>query len=65
MNDATKHVWIGLAEVVACEGNDELEGAKGAYVKVLALASSPAEFRERVVSAFLAIDFQLKKHRGY
>ena|SRR5581483_7691562 len=60
MNDITKDVWIGLANVVPCEGNGELGNAKGAYVKVFALASSPSEFKEKIAAAFLTMDFELK-----
>ena len=49
-----------MANVVPCEGNDELDGAKGAYVKVVAPAVSESEFREKVASAFLSDNFLIK-----
>lgn len=42
-----KQVWIGRAEVVAQREQDILERTEGAFVNVLALASSAIEFQER------------------
>src|SRR5947209_9666801 len=39
-----REVWTGLVEVTADEGNDIFDGAPGAYVNVLALASSVEDY---------------------
>jgi hypothetical protein len=43
-----KSKWIGLAEVKSARGFDVLNGARGAYVNVLALAQNPDEFVKTV-----------------
>jgi hypothetical protein len=40
--------WIGLVEVRARPGNDTLGGAPGAFVNIVALATSEQSFIERV-----------------
>ena len=42
--------WIGLVEVEAEPGQDVLDGAKGAYVNVVALADDESGFRSLVRS---------------
>ena len=42
--------WIGLVEVEAEPGHDVLDGAKGAYVNVVALADDESGFRNLVRS---------------
>ena len=42
--------WIGLIEVEAEPGHDVLDGAKGAYVNVVALADDESGFRNLVRS---------------
>lgn len=44
-------VWIGLVGVVPLEGNVCLEGAKGAYVNVLAFVSTAQEYQQAVTQA--------------
>jgi hypothetical protein len=60
MKDAGKIIWIGLADVVPCQGNHELGDSKGAYVKVVAPALSDSDFSEKVAEAFLSCDFLVK-----
>lgn len=52
-----REVWIGLVEVWCKKERDLLEGAKGAYVNVLAWVNSVMAYRKEV-SAFL-------KHEGF
>ena len=48
----TKEVWIGLANVTACEQpNDILDFGVRGYVNVLAMAGDEGEFRSLVESA--------------
>ena len=49
--------WIGLVNVIPLPGNNDLLGAKGAYVNVLALASNSDDFRAVVNSEFSAHKF--------
>jgi len=51
-----REVWIGLVEVAPEEGNNMFEGALGAYVNVLALASS--------VEDYMAVTAPALLHRG-
>lgn len=41
-------IWIGLADVMPQEGNDVFGDSKGAFVNVVALASSKSEFCDLV-----------------
>src|SRR5437870_5244948 len=48
-----REVWTGLVEVAADEGNDIFDGAPGAYVTVLALASSVEDYMAVTAPALL------------
>jgi len=54
-------IWIGLAQVSSRPGNGLLEGAKGAYVNVLAIANNASDFTDKVKKAVtdLGLDFVL------
>lgn len=52
-------VWIGLAHVKPKLGNDLLDGARGAFVPVLALASNVNEFTSRAMSLLRKYDFHV------
>ncbi len=49
--------WIGLVHVVPGESNDALEGGVGAYVNAVALASSEADFVQKVTAALAEEQF--------
>jgi hypothetical protein len=52
--------WIGLVEVVALRENHVLEPHEaGAFVTVLALASDPGDFRERVKGTSIALGLKV------
>lgn len=51
--------WAGVADVIPKENNDMLGGAAGAYVGVVGIADSKAEFASNVRAAFLAMGFDL------
>ena len=60
MNTTTECVyWAGVAEVVPRYGNNLLEGAEGAYVGVIGMASSAPEFFSKANAAFAAMDFDM------
>lgn len=46
-----RELWIGLVSVVPTKDCDVLEGAVGAYVNVLALASDASEYADLVEKA--------------
>lgn len=46
-----REVHIGMVGVVPAKGSDLLGNAKGAYVNVLALASTPQEYEDEVQRA--------------
>lgn len=50
-------IWIGLADVKPKEGNDSLGDSKGAYVNIIALASSSEEFYKLVEIELLRYGF--------
>ena len=58
-DSASKEVWIGLACVHQRPGAGVLMDENDAYVQVLALASTAAEFCSEVVAGFDAIGFDL------
>ena len=43
-----REVWIGLVEIRPLPGNDILQGARGAFTNVLALAAGGREYRDIV-----------------
>lgn len=59
MNTASRGFWNGVAEVIPRAGNDLLQGADGAYVGVIGLANSMAEFMGAVKVALDAMDFDV------
>jgi len=44
-------IWIGLAKVSSIPGANLLDGAKGAYVNILAIASTSSEFKAKAKKA--------------
>ena len=50
-------IWIGLVNVIPMPGNNELMSAKGAYVNVIALASSSDDYDAIVKSELSKLDF--------
>jgi len=52
-------VWIGLAHVKPNPGNDLLDGARGAFVPVLALASCVEEFTSKVMGLLRKYNFRI------
>ena len=46
-------VWIGMVQVIPMPGNTVLKGAKGAYLNVIAMASSEVEFSALVADELL------------
>jgi hypothetical protein len=57
----SKQVWIGLVNLVPNEGNNDLKGAKGAYVNILAFAKSDANYRTLVKFASHEHNYSVKK----
>ncbi len=63
-NDPTNFapdVWIGLAHAIPRPTNDLLDGALGAYVNAVAIASSEHEFCNRIEDALNAWQFDVVK----
>lgn len=57
-------VWVSLVNVVPAPGNDVLNGARGAYVNVAALASGPDAYQAIVQSEFSALEFSVISIEG-
>jgi hypothetical protein len=55
-----KQIWIGLVDVVPMPGNNELTGAKGAYVNFIAYASNADEFLSIANAEFTSLEFYVK-----
>jgi hypothetical protein len=53
------NVWIGLAHVQPKQGNELLEGAKGAFVPVLGLASTLTEFSDALIILLESYSFNV------
>jgi hypothetical protein len=53
-------VWIGLADVIPLEPMEELAGVAGAYVNVLAWATSPVEFERVAREALIGAGFDVR-----
>jgi pyruvate/2-oxoacid:ferredoxin oxidoreductase alpha subunit len=51
--------WRALAEVIPRPGNDLLNGAEGAYVAVVGMASSKSDLLKKVELALSAMGFDL------
>jgi len=53
------NIWIGLAQVSSKSSNCLLGSSKGAYVNVLAIASNPTDFTDKVIKAVqdIGLDF--------
>ena len=56
--------WIGLVEVEAEPGHDVLDGAKGAYVNVVALSDDESGFRNLVRSTMNEYNLKVRKIRS-
>jgi hypothetical protein len=52
-------VWIGLASVNSPAGNRLLNGRRGGFVNVLAIAETSEAFRRQAVSALNDLGFQV------
>lgn len=50
-------IWLGLIEVEAINGNNDLGDAKGAFVNVACKALSKEDFVEKVTKSFSIYDF--------
>jgi hypothetical protein len=59
MNAISERIWSATAEVVPHVGNEALGNATGAYVAVVGLGSGESQFRERVIRAMNALDFDV------
>ena len=55
---ATNTVWVGLVGVDPRPGNDALEGARGAFVRFVALAAAPDDFVRQVHEALDEFQFE-------
>ena len=53
--------WIGLVEVEAEPGHDVLDGAKGAYVNVVALSDDESGFRNLVRSTMNKYNLKVRE----
>jgi hypothetical protein len=58
MNTQIK-IWIGLAKVSNIPGQNLLNGAKGAYVNILAMASSSSDFKDKVKKSVIDLGLNL------
>ncbi len=54
-----KSVWVGLLHVRPSDGNTSLNGAMGAYVQTLAMASDANDYTEKVVTFSETCDFRI------
>jgi len=54
-------VWIGLVEVTPQLGNDALGSAKGAFVNVVALASTDRDYMQLVETTMAEYGFSIVK----
>lgn len=54
-----KEVWIALVGVKPQPANDLLEGAKGAFVNILAFVSSETEYVESIKRVLEAMNFDV------
>lgn len=52
-------VWIGLVGLTPRQGNRMLEGAKGAFVNVVAFVSDADQYRQQVTCALNETDFDV------
>jgi hypothetical protein len=52
-------MWIGMVEVKCPPQNDILDGAKGAYVNIVAPAASEKDFYHQVEKAVKSLDLNL------
>src|SRR5262245_21753001 len=59
MSGVNRQVWIGLAHVKECPGNDALEGALGAWVNALAWVQDASRYAVVVREALLELGFEL------
>jgi len=57
----SKNVWIGLVNLVPNEGNDDLEGAKGAHVNILTFAEDEDDYRKLVKFAAYEHHYSVRK----
>ncbi len=52
-------MWIGMVEVNCPPHNDILDGARGAYVNIVAPATSEKDFHHQVEKAVKSLDLTL------
>lgn len=51
--------WTGLAHVMPGDGDDLLEGARGAFANAVGAAASPAEFETRLRNLVASLGLEL------
>ena len=56
-----REVWIGLVNLIPGGGNKDLEGAKGAYVNILAFAENEEDYRNLVKFAAYEHNYSIRK----
>jgi len=54
-----KNIWHAIVQVRAINDNNDLKGAKGAYVNVAYKASSKKEFIKTLKESFTKYDFEV------
>ena len=57
----SKEVWIGLVNLMPNAGNEDLKGAKGAYVNILAFAESVEDYKNVVKFAAYEHDYTIQE----
>ncbi|MCA9407942.1 MAG: hypothetical protein H6755_06360 [Candidatus Omnitrophica bacterium] len=57
----SKNVWIGLVNLVPKEGNNDLEGALGAYVNILAFAEDEESYKKLVEFAAYEHEYDVEE----
>jgi len=58
-NEIKKEIWIGLAHVKPKQGNDALQGAKGAFAPILSMATDVNSFISTATSFLNAHGFEV------
>lgn len=59
MYSSTEEVWVATLEVVPMPGNTSLGDALGAFVTVMAMASSPRDFRRKLYEYMESAKFDI------
>jgi len=58
-NEKEKEIWIGLAHVKPKQGNEALQGARGAFVPILSMATDSDHFISTATSFLNAHGFEV------